>query len=107
MTDAEIAAPDYSHSPTGEQVSVRTEFGLCLPNGQISWGGYRGHPTETAQHRWTLLQALRKTAEEVGFDEADFLSRYSWVSREVTTIIKDEVSHSIDNEMICLPPENI
>jgi hypothetical protein len=84
--------------------SVRTEYGLLLPNGTVAWNEYRGHSVETPEQRWRLLQVLRMTAEEVGFDEDEFLSCYGWKARTVTTTITDSQSWSIDSNEVCVPP---
>lgn len=101
-----VAAPDDIRTED-EQISVRTEYGLVLPNGEVAWGGYRGHPTETAEQRWVLWQALRKTAVEIGFDEDEFLSCYGWVSRRVTTIIRDYANFPLDDPQVCTTPEEV
>ena len=87
-----------------EVTSVRMEYGLKLPNREIVWNEYRGIPIQTPQQRWALWQILRKTAEDVGFTEEDFLPRYGWVSRSVTTSIKNQTDWAIDNNQICIPP---
>lgn len=87
-----------------DTTSVRTEYGLTLPNGLIAWNEFRGHPVQTSQQRWHLLQVLRKTADEIGFSEGDFLSRYGWVSRSVTTVIRDKQSWVIDSSEVCTAP---
>lgn len=84
--------------------SSRTEYGLALPNGTTAWNEYRGHPIQTAEQRWFMLQVLRKTAAEVGFDEDEFLSCYGWVSRTVTTTIRDTQQHPI-SELCSAPSE--
>lgn len=85
--------------------SSRTEYGLALPNGTTAWNEFRGHPVQTPQQRWLLLQVLRKTAAEIGFDEGDFLLRYGWVSRTVTTTIRDTQTWVIDSSEVCSAPQ--
>lgn len=90
-----------------EQVSVRMEFGLVLPNGSVAWNEYRGHPVQTPEQRWILVEVLRKTAEEIGFDEKDFLELYCWQSRAVTTTIKNTKTWDIDNGEVCSAPSEL
>ena len=90
-----------------DDTSVRTEYGLALPNGSVAWNEYRGHPVQTPTQRWLLLQVLRKTADEVGFAEDEFLSCYGWVARTVTTTICDKQSWVIDNSEVCSPPSEL
>ena len=85
-------------------ISARTEYGLSLPNGTVAWNEYRTHPIQDEQQRWLLLQVLRKTAEEIGFDEDEFLSCYGWVSRSVTTTIRDTKNYPIDSDDVCTAP---
>lgn len=82
------------------------EYGLRLPNRDIVWNEWRGHPLQTSQQRWTLWQILRRTADEVGWTEEDFLPRYSWVSRSVTTSIKGQTDWAIDSTHVCAQPED-
>lgn len=87
-----------------ETVSVRMEWGLSLPSGEVVWNEYRGHPTHTPEQRWVLSEVLRKTAGEIGFDEREFLSRYGWVSRSVTTTIRGRNTYTINDAQICSEP---
>lgn len=66
-----------------------TEFGLLLPNGQVLWNNHNNHSLNTPADRDMMVQVLRKTAEDCGFTEDQFLSNYSWVSRRVKTEVTD------------------
>lgn len=66
-----------------------TEFGLLLPNGQVLWNNYSNRSLDTMTDREMMVQVLRKTAEECGFTEEQFLDNYSWVSRRVRTEVTD------------------
>lgn len=66
-----------------------TEFGLLLPNGQVLWNNYSNRSLDTMTDREMMVQVLRKTAEECGFTEEQFLGNYSWVSRRVRTEVTD------------------
>lgn len=66
-----------------------TEFGLLLPNGQVLWNNYSNRSLDTLADREMMVQVLRKTAEECGFTENQFLTNYSWVSRRVRTEVTD------------------
>lgn len=87
--------------------SARTEYGLALPNGTIAWNEYRGHPVQTDQQRWFMLQTLRKTAAEVGFDEDEFLSCYGWVWRTVITTIRDTQTAPVTSGELSTPPDDL
>jgi hypothetical protein len=97
-------SPASNHDGDDGTVSVRMEWGLSLPSGEVVWNEYRGHPTHTPQQRWVLWQVLSKTAGEIGFDEKEFLSRYGWVSRSVTTTIRGRNTYTINDEQICAEP---
>lgn len=81
--------PDESEDTMPDHITEITEFGLLLPNGQVLWNTYSNHPLATPADREMMVQVLRKTAEECGFTESEFLSHYSWVSRRVKTEITD------------------
>jgi len=57
------------------------QFGLKLPNGNIAWTTYAGHPLSTSQERGQLVEVLRRTAVDLCFDADDFLSHYGWARR--------------------------
>jgi hypothetical protein len=61
------------------------EYGLQLPNGDIHWGQYLNRPIRTEAERGQMAVVLHRTALECGFDEEEFVSRYNWVSRGITT----------------------
>jgi hypothetical protein len=71
------------------QKSDMIEFGLVLPNGQVLWSAYSNRSLATPADRDMMVQVLRKTAEECGFTEEQFLSNYKWVSRRVKTEVTD------------------
>jgi hypothetical protein len=78
-------------------VEEHLEYGLQLPNGQVTWGTAIGRPINTEPERQLVVLVLRKTAEELGFPEAEFLSRFKWVPRNVQRIDR---LHSIDDSAI-------
>lgn len=82
------------------QKSTITEFGLLLPNGQVLWNNYSNHSLNTPADRNMMVQILRKTAEECGFTESEFLSHYSWVSRRVQTEITDLGSFTLNDPVV-------
>lgn len=65
--------------------STVTRYGLRLPNGQTVWGQYKGHDLDTPLGRSRLFIALTKTANDLDFDEAQFLGHYKWSTRTETT----------------------
>lgn len=70
-----------------------TEFGLVLPNGDISWGQHGGRPLVTNQDRASIVDVIRQTAAELSFPEGELLSRYGWASRQVYLTKTYSVSH--------------
>lgn len=77
-----------------------TEYGLVLPNGQVLWNSYSNRSLATPSDRHTMVEVLRKTAEECGFTEEQFLSHYSWVSRRVKTEIFDLGEFSLTDSIV-------
>lgn len=66
-----------------------TEYGLLLPNGHVLWNNYNNRSLETPADRQVMVAVLRKTAEECGFPEEQFISNYRWVCRRVETTVTD------------------
>lgn len=80
---------DRKGPPMTIQKTDTTEFGLVLPNGQVLWSAFSDRPLNAPADREMMVQVLRKTAQECGFTEEQFLSNYSWVSRRIKTEITD------------------
>lgn len=85
------------------------EFGLLLPDGEISWGQHAGRPLVTSEDRANLVSVLKATSADVRFPEAEFLSRYRWTSREVVFTKAYPVDHdgpylSIEDPSVIEPP---
>jgi hypothetical protein len=59
------------------------QWGLKIPNGNVIWDNalYVGNPISTPEQRSVLLEALKKTALELGFPPEQFLAQYGWVRR--------------------------
>lgn len=72
-----------------------TEHGIQLPNGQVLWGSYHHWPLDTQEQRLAMVQVLKKTAEECGFPQKEFLSHYTWVTRRVQTVVTNLGTHPI------------
>lgn len=77
-----------------------TEYGLVLPNGQVLWNSYSNRSLATPAERGMMVEVLRKTAEECGFTEKQFLSNYSWVSRRVKQEIFDLGEFSLTDSIV-------
>lgn len=73
--------PDYLQ-PVHEDDTF-TEYGLRTPDGQISWGDYRGNDLSTPQARYMMRIRLGNTARELGDIPEQFIARYQWVGRNV------------------------
>lgn len=71
-----------------DEKTIVEQYGLQLPNGLILWDGYHNYPFTTPEERATMLEVLRKTAEQCGFVEEAFLKGYNWHRRQVTTIVR-------------------
>lgn len=84
---------------------IQKEFGLVLPDKTVAWREYRGHPLDTPEQRAALVLVLRKTAEEIGFEEGLFLSFYRWSVRHVSITVDDN-TWCIDSDEICTAPED-
>ena len=87
MTDhtAEAALDAEVDEPATKTESYDVvEYGLVLPDGNVSWSQWLGRPFSTVLDRVSIIELLKRTAAQVGFPEDDFLSRYGWTSREVT-----------------------
>lgn len=79
-----------------------TEYGLRLSNGTVHWGVYLGNPLNTPQERSIMVLKLRKTAEEFGVNEAEFLAKFSWIGRGV---IEKVLRHFTDAGIVPLESE--
>lgn len=93
-------------------VTSTYEYGLALPNGEIVWPPAvfaEGYAIDTAEGRRFLVDALRNSAERMGFSEEDLLSKYSWICRErkvyKTTVLEDRTRSSIDASYILTEEE--
>jgi hypothetical protein len=61
------------------------QYGLRQPDGHVVWppGTYKERPLATGADRAALLEALRVTADDLGFPREVFLAHYGWASRVV------------------------
>lgn len=59
------------------------EYGLKVPNGAVHWGSFLNRPLDSAEARTVFVAVLKATAAEMGWDETEFLSRYTWQGRHV------------------------
>lgn len=94
--DEVISPEDVLHE---EQVYEQVEFGLGLPNGKSVWGDYHGYSFKTEADRQLMLAVLKKSAEDTGFEEDEFLECYTWTARKVVTTISRETVMSIDSPL--------
>ncbi len=80
-----------------EESYVETQVGLKLPNGEIIWppDEYKGYPIAEAEDRAILLEVFKKTADDLHFTTEGFLGNYSWVTRQLKTIVISENSQEI------------
>jgi len=92
--------PDDREVSMTTQKSTITEYGLLLPNGQVLWNNYSNHSLNSPADRYMMVQVLRKTAEECGFTEDQFMANYSWVSRRVKTEITDLGSFDLTDPQV-------
>lgn len=67
-------------APVPELV-VTKQWGLVLPDGQIAWDSWQGIPFSNPLDRLHMVSKLQATANDVGWNQDDFLSRYSWATR--------------------------
>lgn len=88
------------------------EIGLVLPNGRVVWppNEYKGYPLDTPQARYVLLKVLKKSAEDLDFNEDQFLAQYRWATRFVTTVEGAEFDINDDDFFVieitnCTEPE--
>jgi hypothetical protein len=85
-----------------EPTEPYTEYGLQAPNGQVSWGTAVGRPINTEAERQVVVLVLRRTAEELGYPEDEFLSRFRWVPRTVQILDR---THAVDDAEVAPPIE--
>ena len=78
------------------------EYGLQLPNGDVHWGQYLGRPIKTEAERNQMAAVLHRTAVECGFDEEEFVARYSWVARGIQPV---DGIWAIDDPEVAPAPE--
>lgn len=84
--DEVTSLPDATTAPEpdGPPVAIlRQQWGLRLPNGSVVWDNslWLGRSLATPEDRTVLVEVLRKTAVEIGFEEATFLGCYGWATR--------------------------
>ena len=65
-----------------------TEYGLLMPNGSVLWSSPE-RPFTTPAERDYMVAVLRKTADECGFSQNEFIANYKWVVRRVETTVTD------------------
>ena len=75
--------PQEEIMPEQQPPQPVVQWGLKVPNGNIVWDNalYCGNPLATPEHRTSVLEALKKTAGELGFAPEDFLRDFGWVRR--------------------------
>jgi hypothetical protein len=86
-----------------EPTEPYTEYGLHTPNGQVQWGVAIGRPINTEAERQVVLLVLRRTAQELGWPEEEFLTNFHWIPRTVQLI---DQTYDVDNAMVAPPIEN-
>ena len=77
--------------PESPAETAYIEYGIRLPNGQVHWGSYSSRPIDTPETRRIFVDVLRKTADDLGFSQDEFLSRYAWHGRHVRLLDLGEV----------------
>jgi hypothetical protein len=73
------------------------EYGVQLPNGDISWGSYLGCSLGTEDERGILFLSLYKTAQQLGFPVNEFMNRFRWATRSVTD---DTTRYTMDDPAV-------
>lgn len=83
------------------------EWGLVLPGGQIAWNTYSSVFFHNALDRLHMISRLQLTAQELGFDQEEFLANYSWVTRSKTTAVQygGAVSYLLNDPQVSVPTE--
>lgn len=84
FTDVDTDDPNLGKPET----STVIQFGLELPNGKVLWDGYQNYQFVNEDQRAHMLAVLRKTSEQCGFVEDEFLQSYNWHRRQVTTTVR-------------------
>jgi hypothetical protein len=72
--------PDAAPNPAE---TFYVDYGVTLPNGNVHWTIYNQRLVNTPSARADFVQALRNTADELGFNQDEFLSRFRWHTRHV------------------------
>jgi hypothetical protein len=84
------------------------EWGLRSPDGAVHWGQFNTKPLTTPVDRYMMVIALRRTANELGIPESDFVSGYSWVGRNARQVVHrtftDAGAAVLDSELVVTPP---
>jgi hypothetical protein len=78
----ELPLPEEPPAPNLSETAY-VEYGLKVPNGAVHWGSFLNRPLDSAEARSVFVQVLKATAAEMGWDETEFLSRYTWQGRHV------------------------
>ena len=95
------------------EVITTEQYGLQMPNGDIIWNAYSDAgvtiPFDNHLDRLRMIATLKKTAADVGFDVDDFLSHYSWVSRNqiAAVVYEDTGSYSLTDSEVCGVSESV
>lgn len=95
--DDSLGTDGEESEPEREESYIETQVGLKLPNGEIIWppNEYKGYPIDRPEERAILLEVFKKTAGELHFTTEAFLGHYSWVTRQLRTIVISENSQEI------------
>lgn len=60
---------------------VTQQYGLRLPSGEIRWNTWEDIAFGNPVDRLRMVATLQNSAAHMGFDEAEFLAQYGWVTR--------------------------
>lgn len=96
--------PKPDSEPWVTEVTL-AQWGLCLPDGTISWGNWQNIPFDNPLDRMRAVATLQKAALSVGFAEgeqmSEFLGKYGWVTRDahVRTQFSPVTAHFVLGDM--------
>lgn len=91
-----INSSELTDTASKPELIVTQQWGLRLPSGEVVWNSWQGTSFEHPLDRLRMVAILQKTATDLGFREEtekihDFLSQYSWATRnQIASVVYED-----------------
>lgn len=94
--------PQIADTASEPELVVTRQWGLRLPDGRIAWNSWSGITFDDPLDRVRMIANLQKTAEQVAFEQQDFLAHYGWVTRNqiAAVVYEDTGAYSLTDSEV-------